>query len=312
MDIDHFDGNPLEYNYFIATFQEAVESKIDDPRGRLTRLIKFTEGEAKELIKNCIQEEPESGYTHAMSLLKNQYGNPHFIARAYINELHKWEPLKAGDSKAFRGFYGFLNKCKACMASGVYLKEMDSPDILQVLQSKLPYAMQDKWNRRAVKLRTSDLREAKFDDFVELVHTEMMVVNDPMYSREAILNNRNNKNIDNHNSNKNTTTNNNKNNNKNISGMSSFSVGVTLPSMLSGTEAKQKGVPCASCHLNHDLDCPEFRKLTIKGRKAFLFKNGLCFGCYKVTSSTQSSNMYCKTQMRCVQWSTPNFVTCFL
>ena len=89
VDIDRFDGNPLEYNYFIATFQEAVESKIDDPRGRLTRLIKFTEGEAKELIKNCIQEEPESGYTHAMSLLKNQYGNPHFIARAYINELHR-------------------------------------------------------------------------------------------------------------------------------------------------------------------------------------------------------------------------------
>ena len=144
------------------------------------------------------------------------------------------------------------------MASGVYLKEMDSPDILHVLHSKLPYAMQDQWNRRAVKLRTSDLREAKFDDFVELVDTEMMVVNDPMYSWEAILNNRNNKNIDNHNSNKNTTTNNDKNNNKNDSGLSSFSVGVTSPSMWSGTEATQKGVPCASYQLNHDFDdCPD-------------------------------------------------------
>ena len=82
VEIDEFDGNPLEYNYFMATFKEAVEMKVEDPRGRLTRLIKYTKGEAKELIKNCIQEHPSRGYEHALSLLKNQYGDPHFIARA--------------------------------------------------------------------------------------------------------------------------------------------------------------------------------------------------------------------------------------
>ena len=299
VEIDQFDGNPLEYNYFIATFQEAVESKIDDPRGRLTRLIKYTKGEAKELIKNCIQEEPATGYTHAMWLLKNQYGNPHFIARAYINELHNWEPLKAGDSKAFRELYGFLNKCKSCRSSGIYLKEMDSPDILQVLQSKLPYALQDKWNRRAVKLRTIDHREAKFNDFVELVYNEMMVVNDPMYSREAVMNNRNKPNDNNHNGNKITNNNSNKNNNKNSGGLSSFSVGVTSPRLPFGTELKETCAPCANCQLNHDLDdCPEFKKLSIKGRKAFLFKNRLCFGCYKATSATHKVQT-CNAKRKC-------------
>ena len=61
VDIDVFDGNPLEFNYFLATFKEVVEQKVDDPRGRLTRLIKYTTGEAKELIKNCIQEDPSKG-----------------------------------------------------------------------------------------------------------------------------------------------------------------------------------------------------------------------------------------------------------
>ena len=164
VDIDVFDGNPLEFNYFLATFKEVVEQKVDDPRGRLTRLIKYTTGEAKELIKNCIQENPSTGYLHAMSLLKDHYGNEHFIARAYIQELRKWEPLKLGDSKSFRKFFSFLIKCKTCMAGGRYLSELNFPDILQVLQSKLPYNLQDKWNRLAIKLRTSG-REANLRTF---------------------------------------------------------------------------------------------------------------------------------------------------
>ena len=50
------DGNPLEFNYFMSMFKEVVESKIEDQSGRLTRLIKFTRGEAKELVKHCIYQ----------------------------------------------------------------------------------------------------------------------------------------------------------------------------------------------------------------------------------------------------------------
>ena len=243
VDIDEFDGNPLEFNYFLATFKEVVEQKVDDPRGRLTRLIKYTKGEAKELIKNCIQEDPSTGYIHAMSLLKSQYGNEHFIARAYIQELRKWEPLKVGDSKAFRKFYGFLLKCKTCMTSGRNLTELNFPDILQVLQSKLPYSMQDKWKDRAVKLRTLDEREANFDDFLEIVETETMVANAPMYSREAMhcINNDNSKSNNN---------NNNKNkNDQNKQGVSAFSVGLNqeVPNVVKegaqhSTEDQQHGI----------------------------------------------------------------------
>ena len=37
----------------MALLCEAVETKIEDPRGRLTRPLKYTVGEAKELIKHC-------------------------------------------------------------------------------------------------------------------------------------------------------------------------------------------------------------------------------------------------------------------
>ena len=56
IDIDVFSGNPLDFGYFRATFQDVIEKKISDPRGRLTRLLKYTNGEAKKLIQYCIYE----------------------------------------------------------------------------------------------------------------------------------------------------------------------------------------------------------------------------------------------------------------
>ena len=51
VDIDVFDDNPLNLQYFMTLFRELVESKIKDPCGRLTHLIKYKTGEAKQLIR---------------------------------------------------------------------------------------------------------------------------------------------------------------------------------------------------------------------------------------------------------------------
>lgn len=53
---EEFDGNPLNFNYFRSLFRETVGKKIDDPEGRLTRLIKNTCWEAREMVKNFIHE----------------------------------------------------------------------------------------------------------------------------------------------------------------------------------------------------------------------------------------------------------------
>ena len=42
VDIDVLDGNSLEFNYVMSMFEEIVERKVVNPRGRLTRLIKYT------------------------------------------------------------------------------------------------------------------------------------------------------------------------------------------------------------------------------------------------------------------------------
>ena len=64
VELDVFDCNQLDFKYFMTLFHEAVGKKIDDSRGRLTRLLKYTSVNAKEMIKHCVQEPPTMGYQH--------------------------------------------------------------------------------------------------------------------------------------------------------------------------------------------------------------------------------------------------------
>ena len=62
LDIDTFDGDPMEIHHFMAIFLKAVERKVDDDQGKLTRLIKFTKGKAKEMVrlrKDCCMKDME-------------------------------------------------------------------------------------------------------------------------------------------------------------------------------------------------------------------------------------------------------------
>ena len=77
VDIETFDANVLNYHYFIALFREVVENEVNDPRGKLTMLIKYTSRDARELIKHCIQRPSNEGFKHAKYLLEKVYGNPH-------------------------------------------------------------------------------------------------------------------------------------------------------------------------------------------------------------------------------------------
>ena len=132
VDMEIFDGNPLNYRYFMTLFREVVESKIEDPRGRLTRLIKYTTGEAKELIKHCIELPSKTGYEKALHLLYKRYGDHHTTLAAYRKEIREWPQIKPGDATAFRKFYNFLIKCQSIIGESKW-NVLDSPDTICML-----------------------------------------------------------------------------------------------------------------------------------------------------------------------------------
>ena len=83
VELDVFDGNHLDYHYFMILFDELGEKRIKDPRGRLNLLIKYTEGNPKEMIKHCVQQCAAVGYDNAKKLLQQKYGNPYSLMSMY-------------------------------------------------------------------------------------------------------------------------------------------------------------------------------------------------------------------------------------
>ena len=55
-----------------------------------------------------------------------------------------------------------------------------------MLVSKLPNGIIDRWNRNAYNIRKRQECEPSLSDLIEFVDKETTLINDPMFSREAI------------------------------------------------------------------------------------------------------------------------------
>ena len=104
LEIDISDSNPMDFNYFMAVFKGVMKNKMTDPRGRLTRMIKFTKGKAKEIAKTCIQLPSQVGFKTAKRLLTERFGDPHTITASSRKRIKQWPQIKAGDANAYRRF----------------------------------------------------------------------------------------------------------------------------------------------------------------------------------------------------------------
>ena len=185
IDIDVFGGNPLEFHYFMALFHEAVEKKIEDPRGKLTRLIKYTTGEVKEMVKNYVQLPPKEGYETAKQMMHKVYGDPHRVIAAYCKDFMQWPQIKLGDAEAYRKFHNFLLKCENITQTQTW-NVLDTPEIMIMLLSKLPGGTRDKWSRRVLLISRKQERKPELADFIDFVNDENLIVNNPVFSKEAV------------------------------------------------------------------------------------------------------------------------------
>ena len=158
VDIESFDCNVLNYHHFMTLFKEVVEIKVEDSRGRLITLLKYTSREAKEFINPCIQLPSNEGFKYAKYLLEKVYGNPHKILAIYRKEIKQWPQIKFGDARAFWKFHTFLLKFRS-MSFNQRWNALDSPDIVCMLISKLPGGIMKRWNRKVLNIRRCQVRE---------------------------------------------------------------------------------------------------------------------------------------------------------
>ena len=258
VDIEVFDGNPLNCTYFRSMFREAVEKRIKDPQGKLTRLINLTSGEAKELAKPFVHDRPECGFSNAMSLLEKQYGNPHKLLASYRKEIKQMTKIKPGDAAAYRRLFNFLIKCQSLEYGSQ--NPLDTPDVICMISTKIPGYLQDRWNRNVQKIRKVQMRESGLIDLTNFIEDEMVLVNDPLFSREAVG----------------------QYDEKPLKQQSrstkhKFQTHVIKEAEGSGKRDKAN---CPVCDDHHDIEqCQVFLSQTMEDRSKTLYKKKLCYGC---------------------------------
>ena len=78
LELEHFDGSPLNYHHFIRNFGSMVKSIGEDSQ-RLHYLLHCCEGSAKGTIRHCIMLPNDRGYAEALGILRARYGRPHHV-----------------------------------------------------------------------------------------------------------------------------------------------------------------------------------------------------------------------------------------
>ena len=268
-DIDVFSGDPLDYHYFRASFRDAVESRIRDQQGLLTRLIKYTAGEPKELIKGFVYSDSSQFFDEAIELLEKEYGNTNRVSSAYLKELRQWPVIKYGDAKAYNSFFHFFKKCEVLKMQG-QLASLDSVETIRSVVCKFPPQVQESWNRKVLGIKETKLRESDFSDLVDFADYQSQLVNNPEYSRDAF---------------------------SEIKDRSSANPRVRN-FLIGGTEQK-KASGWYLCSSNHLLDsCGTFAEMTLEGRLSFIKERRLCFGCLLPTNPNHYYRV-CERKMTC-------------
>ena len=256
IDIDTFTGDPLEFEYFKSNFKEVVEPTVSDQRGRLMRLIKYTAGEAKELIKPCIHR-PSDCYEAAMNLLQTEYGNATHITELYIKQLQEWPSVKPNDAAGFKSLYRFLMRCNAYQRDGKLL-ELNSSGIIRSIISKLHYSYYEKWSIAAEKIQRKECRQPNFNDLLDFVDFHSSRINNPAFSVDILSEARKHQ----------------------IKSNSTLHKQAPINKKTEERCDNTTAVKCLVCDDMHDIEiCATYKMLELSEKIKLLRKLKLCFAC---------------------------------
>ena len=96
-ELSKFDGNPLEFWNFIRSFEGNIEKNASDESEKLSFLLQYCTGAARNAIKSCVSMDPTFGYQTARALLQEHFGHPFKITVAHLNQIFHGPPVKPYD-----------------------------------------------------------------------------------------------------------------------------------------------------------------------------------------------------------------------
>ena len=255
-----FSGDALSFTKFMNNFKLNIENKVHDNKLRLNYLIQYCNGEAKELIEDCVNLR-DQGYERAVKLLSERYGKSYQVVQAYVHMLTTGPIVRNNDVKALMRLSSDMSRAEMTLSEMGFAAEIDNSENMKKIVARLPSYMKSKWVEKAYRINETG-RSVKFKDLYEFVLERAMIENS-LYGQEYANESkqRQNKNSQSRGSAQRSNAN--------------RSTGTTF-----STTVKEYPCRCCGGKCSRVYDCNQFKSLSLDARKDFVMKNGLCRNCF--------------------------------
>ena len=183
IEITKFSGNPMDYDTFMATFDELIDSRTSDSQIKLTRLLQYTEGIAHQSLKYTALIGGTEGYRQAREILKERYGNKYVVSQKIISN------LKDGPSVSKTNDMVMLaDEIKAghtALESLGMTGEIKSQQCIQDILTRFPNYVRNKWKKHSLKHKKSQTTYPSFENFVKFILDVADDASDPIYGNKC-------------------------------------------------------------------------------------------------------------------------------
>ncbi|KAK3735268.1 hypothetical protein QZH41_001047 [Actinostola sp. cb2023] len=171
-----FEGDPVMFPLFMKNFEINVESKEEHDSDRLSYLIQFCKGKAKEAIEHCIIMPPEEGYKRAKDILRKNFGRTHIVSKAFLDKVVKGPPIRIAESEKLAQLSRDMESCMLGSSQLDMESNLNSLDTLGKVVGRLPISMKAKWAEKANQLYDKGVTP-KFSHLANFVEERSAVAN---------------------------------------------------------------------------------------------------------------------------------------
>ncbi len=254
-----YDGSPLTYVEFIDRFKLLIHDRphlSDDVR--MAQLKMHLVGRAERVVSGLGSQ--GTMYATALKTIKEYFGQPSIIARAYITKLVDNQKIQANDRQSLQELSFDVINCVAVLKQINHLADVNATENLRKIITRLPDHLIDKW-----KGVVSDLRERgetpSLQHIGQFIRKRVKAEFDPDFGDIQKSDKRR-----------------------------------PLRGIHSGQRDAKKPLKCYVCSEEHRVvECPTFSGCTIEQKVQRVRDQRLCFSCLNRGHVTKD----CKSKVKC-------------
>lgn len=267
-EIGKFSGEPLEYWNFRRAFDTAVGQTSVSAQAKLTRLVQCCEGRALKAISACNLMSPDVGYSRALQILYERFGNCLHVKDAWSKQITDGPNLKANDKKGLQDLADDVRNCHETLRAMKQLAGDTHEKAIQVVK-RLPFYLQNQYRKEAMRYVSKYSKYPGIDFLANFLDQAALQANDPLFSALEE-----------------------KSQVKPVAKKASFNAQVVNErsnvqnkgKTSKGRENTVAQTMCNLCQLSHVLDaCPVFKGYSAVARLAYVRDQRLCFNCLRTS-----------------------------